>query len=616
MKSQILCLAFLLTAVVSARANKPNVVVVLTDDQGYGDLSCHGNPYVKTPNLDRLFQESIRFTDFHASSICTPTRSQLLTGIDAVRNGAYNFGYGKTSIFETIPNDDGRQRKVHLMPEYFKANGYVTGHFGKWHLGDHYPSRSIDRGFDTALTFPSASIWQSSNYWNNDGFDDYYYRDGKIENCTGYCNDLWFDETIRFIRQAHQSEQPFFVYLATSAMHTPLFAPEVYNQPYKDQPELTEQFYGMIANFDMNFGRLDRFLEANGLKKSTIVTYMSDNGGTFGVQQFNAGMQGRKGSPLDGGHRVPCFLRWPDGIPNAGRDIHELVIVQDILPTLIDLCDLDDPWSDEIDGLNVAPTILQRSQDLSQRMSVVQFSTKRRGLNPYAVLWGKWRLMSDGKLYHLQDDPQQIHDIADEHAEIRDAMLAFYQDWKESVQPSLDKYTSIDIGYSGFERIDLTCFDWLELEGKGNPSQQYDIRQGMDMHGFWNLHVHEKGVYRFTARRWPREADSAITASLPPFVSEYAKQAGNILPPSLDEHHRWDDLSTGGIYPAGKAIDISNARCSIGESSTFKPVKQSDKSISFERKLETGKQRLQIDFLNREHQVQCGAYYVEIIKVK
>lgn len=608
--------SLILLASLPAWAVCPNVVLIVTDDQGYGDMACHGNPYVKTPHLDRFYHESIRFTDFHTSAICTPTRSQLMTGIDAIRNGAYNFGFGKSTIFESIPDARGKPRKVHLMPEYFKANGYVTGHFGKWHLGDVYPYRSMDRGFDATLTFPSASVWQSSNYWNNDGFDDVYYRDGKLEQTEGYCNDLWFDETMKFITRVQKEGKPFFVYLPTSSMHTPLFVPEVYTLSYKEHPELTEQFYGMIANFDNNLGRLDAFLERTGLKEDTILVFMSDNGGTFGIEQFNASMQGKKGQLWEGGHRVPCFLRWPKGLPSAGRDIDDLVVVQDILPTLIDLCRLHDPWRDRLDGLNLTPTLRGEFQHLTKRMSVVQFSTKRRGLNGYAVLWNKWRLLGENKLYHVGHDPGQRNNIASQHPDIRDKMLVFYRDWRKSVEPSLEKQTQIDIGYSGFQTIDLSCFDWLDLEGKGNPSQQYDIRQGMDMHGYWNLKIHQKGTYRFVARRWPKEANAAIPSGLPAYVSEYARQAGNGKAPSLEEHHNWGDLSTGGVYPVGKALNITKARLTIREIEEIKPVSMNDTSVCFERELASGAHRLQIDFLNKNDDVECGAYYVEITRVR
>lgn len=593
-------------------SEKPNVIILVSDDQGYGDLSCHGNPYLQTPHLDQLYEESIRFTDFHTSSICTPTRAQLLTGIDAVRTGAYNFGFGKSIIFDSIPDDSGNKRRIFLMSEYFRENGYLTGHFGKWHLGDFYPYRSVDRGFDSTLTFPSASVWQSSNYWNNDGFDDYYYRNGKLERTRGYNNDLWFDETMDFILNAKQAGKPFFVYLPTGSMHTPLFVPEEYNLPYKDHPELVEQFFGMIANFDENYGRLDKFLEDNGVKENTILVYMSDNGGTFGVELYNAGMQGKKGRIWDGGHRVPCFIRWPEGLPAAGKDIDEMVVAQDILPTLIGLCRLSVPWDQEFDGLNIAPLISGDEQDMSRRMSVVQFSTMRRGLNEYGVLWNKWRLLQRNRLYNVENDPGQKHNVASQYPEIAMKMQAYYDDWLVSVQPSLQKQTEIDIGYPGFTGVELTCFDWLDLEGKGNPSQQYDIRQGMSMHGFWNINFNTGGKYLFTARRWPAEADAAISAGLPHYVSEYARQAGNTEIPPLNEHHNWSDLSTGGIYPVGKALAIKKAKLSINGESWFSDVDEDDRSILFEADIDPGNKKVQVDFLDEKGEVLCGAYYLSI----
>lgn len=595
--------------------NRPNVIILLSDDQGYGDLSCHGNPYLKTPNLDQLSKESIRFTDFHVSGICTPSRAQLMTGIDAVRNGAYNFGFGKSTIFDSIPDASGNQVKVHLMSEYFKANGYTTGHFGKWHLGDHYPYRSIDRGFDTALTFPSASVWQASNYWNNDGFNDYYYRNGQLEKTEGYCNDLWFDETIKFIANAKQEEKPFFIYLPTSAMHTPLFVPEKYNKPYKEHPALTEQFYGMIANFDENYGKLDNYLKDNNLKDNTIFIYLSDNGGTFGVDQYNAGMKGSKGKIYDGGHRVPCFLRWPKGISHSNREIDDMIIVQDLLPTLVDLCQLKAPWRHKFDGRNIAHKINGNELDLSDRMSVVQFSTKRRGLNEFGVLWQHWRLLQNNRLYNIKEDPKQELNLFRKHPEIAHKMQEYYNNWLTSVQPSLNKNTTTIIGYKDFEKIELTCFDWLDLKGEGNPSQQYDIRQGKSMHGFWNLDFKTAGNYQFTARRWPKSTNSKIKEGLPPYISEFAKQKGNTELPSENEPHTWKDLSVGGIYPKGKALEtITMARIIVADTTMLKPVNTKDTTVTFHCDIKSGIQQLQIDFLDANKTIVCGAYYVDIEK--
>ncbi|WP_111709788.1 arylsulfatase [Lutibacter citreus] len=597
------------------KKSKPNVIVLVSDDQGYGDIAFLGNPSLKTPNLDKLAEQSIRFTDFHVSSICTPSRSQLLTGVDAVRNGAYNYGFGKNNIFHSYPDIEGNEHEIHLMPEFFKANGYRTGHFGKWHLGDFYPFRSMDRGFDETFTFPGAAVWQTPNQWNNDCFDDVYLRNGKPEKTEGYCTDVWFSESINFIEKSVKDDEPFFVYLPTSAMHTPQYVPAKYMEPYKDFPPLVAQFFGMIANFDENLGRLDSVLDNLKIKDNTILLYMSDNGGTLGVQHYNAGMKGKKCSVYDGGHRVPFFMRWPNGIKSTNRDITDLTVVQDVLPTLIDLCDLKMPWKQNFDGVNLSNLIKDESLDLSGRMSVVQFSTKRVGLNGYSVLWNKWRLVDGMKLYNFENDPGQKNNVAKKYPEVLKKMQDYYVSWRTSVEPSLAKNSQIDIGYPAFESIELTSFDWLELEGKGDPSQQIDIRLGMEMHGSWNINVVENGTYELTFRRWPKEVDVAINSGLPAHFTEFAKQIGATKIPENGKYHNWRSICPNGIHPEGKALPISKINFIANEKSQIKNISSEDKSVRFVMDLSKGPLKLQGDFLDIKGNILCGAYYVDIVKI-
>ena len=323
-------LATSLVLVAGESPPRPNVILVLTDDQGYGDLACHGNPVLKTPNLDRLYAESIRFTDFHSAPMCTPTRGQLMTGVDCLRNRAMNVSSGRTPLGREFPT----------MADVFAANGYRTGQFGKWHLGDNYPYRPQDRGFAQSIWYPSSHIPSAADYWNNDYFDDVYQHNGKRESFKGYCTDVFFAEGMKWMRSCAERKEPFFCYLATNAPHGPLFVPDRYREPYRQRPRAVASFFGMIANIDENVGNLDAFLRETGLRDTTLLIFMTDNGGTAGVNVYNAGMRGRKIDLYDGGHRVPCFVRWPAGNLGSPRDIGELTQCQDILPTLIDLCGL------------------------------------------------------------------------------------------------------------------------------------------------------------------------------------------------------------------------------------------------------------------------------------
>jgi len=291
--------------------SRPNVILVLTDDQGYGDLSCHGNPVLKTPNLDRLYAESIRLTDFHVAPMCTPTRGELLSGVDCLRNGAMNVSSGRTPLRRELPT----------MADLFAEGGYVTGQFGKWHLGDNYPYRPQDRGFQESIWFPSSHIPSAADYWNNDYFDDVYRHNGRREPFQGYCTDVFFSEAVRWMRGCAERKEPFFCYVPLNAAHSPLFVPDKYREPYRGQPRNVASFFGMIANIDENMGKLDVFLRECGLRENTILIFMTDNGGTVGVNVFNAGMRGRKIDLYDGGHRVPCFLRWPAGKLRPAGDV-------------------------------------------------------------------------------------------------------------------------------------------------------------------------------------------------------------------------------------------------------------------------------------------------------
>ena len=235
-------------------ADKParaNIIFVLTDDQGYGDLSCLGNPILKTPALDRLHAYSVRLTDFHVAPMCSPTRGELMTGQDALRNGATFVCMGRSLLRADLPT----------MADILAGNGYHTGHFGKWHLGDNFPYRPQDRGFHETIHHPAFGITSAADYFGNDYFDDHYRHKDEIKQYRGYCTDVWFEEAIRWMQGCHNRNEPFFAYIATNAPHGPLWVPDEYRQPYLNGIRRDEaSFFGMIANIDENMAQLERFL--------------------------------------------------------------------------------------------------------------------------------------------------------------------------------------------------------------------------------------------------------------------------------------------------------------------------------------------------------------------
>jgi len=559
-----------------AADRRPNVIIVLTDDQGYGDLSCHGNPKVKTPHLDRLASESVRFADFHVAPMCTPTRGQLLTGRDALANGAMNVSSGRTLLRQGIPT----------MAESFAANGYRTGQFGKWHLGDNYPYRPHDRGFQESVWFPSSHIPSAPDHWNNDYFDDVYRHNGSLQKYEGYCTDVFFREAMNWIGRA-EKQQPFFAYIALNAAHGPLFVPDKYREPYRHLPRNVASFCGMIANIDENVGRLEIFLRENSLREDTILIFMTDNGGTAGVPIYNAGMRGRKIDLYDGGHRVPFFIRWPAGNLRPAGDIDELTECQDVLPTLIELCGLQPPERTTFDGTSLAGLLRGERDALPDRMLVVQFSRMnapqpREG--DAAVLWGKWRLVNDSELYDRRSDPAQKNDIAASHPEIVRQMRSHYRRWWSGVAPRVNEFSAVHLGSDAENAVLLSPCDWQDVF----LDQSGQVRRGERKNGLWNVMIERDGEFEISLRRWPVEADAPISAGLP----EYR--------------------AADGVYAAGVALPIQKARLAIGPFDASRPVVENDKDVTFRVSLKAGRTQLQTWFYDAQDQELCGAYYVYV----
>ncbi len=277
-------------SVPAVAAERPNVILVMTDDQGYGDVGAHGNPYIKTPHLNALHDDAMRLTDFHVSPTCAPTRASLMTGRYALRMGIWHTIMGRSILCADETT----------MAEVFAASGYKTGMFGKWHLGDNYPYRPEHRGFAEVFAHGGGGVGQEADFWGNDYFDDTYFRNGVPEKADGYCTDVWFDNALTFIEQ--HREEPFFCYIPTNAPHGPYNVGEQYEALYADNPEVANAaFNGMVTNFDENLGRLREKLKALGLEENTLLIFMTDNGTAGGVKfgkngevekGFNAGMRG------------------------------------------------------------------------------------------------------------------------------------------------------------------------------------------------------------------------------------------------------------------------------------------------------------------------------------
>ena len=565
--------------------DKPNVVIVITDDQGYGDLSCHGNPILKTPQLDSLYADSVRLTDYHVAPTCSPTRCAFLTGHWTNRTGVWHTIMGRSML---------RENEV-TMGQVFRDAGYATGMFGKWHLGDNYPYRPEDRGYTEVMRHGGGGVGQTPDFWDNAYFDGSYWHNGTPEPVKGFCTDVFFDYAKRFIAASKQQGQPFLAYIATNAPHGPMHAPEEFAAPYAAVNNTgLQHFYGMIANIDDNVGKLRAFLDEQGLADNTIFIFTTDNGSSSGWNTFNAGMRAGKGSEYDGGHRVPFFIHWPAGKLKGGRDIEPITAHVDVLPTLIDLCQISAPSGVVFDGVSLAELLDNTAANWPDRILVTD---SQRVKDPIkwknsAVMTSQWRLINGRQLYDIKQDPGQRSDVASGHPEVVERLTRFYEAWWAELLPTFANDTAIYIGHPAENPTRLTSHDWITTGS--TPWNQSHIRQAMNGEsntGFWNVMVHAEGEYEIHLRRWPQTANLAIDAPLPAGADVPGAKAYRTTP--------------------GKAIYPVKATIMIGDVSAEAPVHAGDKEVVFKIRLPAGKTQLAALFIDSQGKTH-GAYYAYV----
>lgn len=495
-----------LVQVVNA-ADKPNVILIITDDQGYGDVGAHGNTMIQTPHLDKMHSESVRLTDYHVDPTCSPTRSALMSGRYSTRTGVWHTINGRSIIH-------GDEL---LLPKVFERNGYRTGMFGKWHLGDNHPSRPQDVGFDVATWHGGGGVGQTPDHWGNDYFDDTYWVKGKAVKQKGYCTDVWFKHATSFIKD--NARRPFFCYISTNAPHGPFYVEEKYSKPYLERgvSERMAKFYGMITNIDENIGKLRRFLSESGLADNTILIFTTDNGTAAGVagkntttgwQGFNAGMRGQKGSSFDGGHRVPLYMYWPKGGVMGGRDVDTLSAHIDVLPTLVELCGIKKPKGPAIDGVSFAKLFKYEDAKIDSRTLFVHSQRVEhvKKWRNFAVMTERWRLLTGGQLYDIVNDPGQQKDVAKENKAVLKELTEAYDGWWKHIDERVNNYVRVDLGHPKENPARLTCHDWHEPK-KGVPWNQTHVQnENSYSNGFWTVNVVRDGRYKVSLRRWDRGA--------------------------------------------------------------------------------------------------------------
>jgi arylsulfatase A-like enzyme len=500
----VLCMLSMLgqahAAVQAPGQRRPNVILIMTDDQGYGEIAAHGNPVIKTPHMDRLHEASVRFTDFHVDPTCSPTRSALLTGRYSTRTGVWHTINGRSMI---DPDEL-------TMAEVFKANGYRTAMIGKWHLGDNYPCRPEDQGFEHVIRHQGGGIGNGPDYWDNDYFDDSFKVNGKWQKFDGYCTDVWFREATTYVEK--NRDRPFFLYLVTNAPHGPYYVEDKYAQPYEAAglPKTMAKFYGMITNIDENLGRFRTRLDELGLTENTLLIFMTDNGTTAGwidqksgYKYYNAGMRGWKGSQWDGGHRVPCYFYWPGGGVQGGRDVDTLSAHIDLLPTLVDLLDLKKAGGRTVDGVSLRSALLGDQRRMPERtlFAHVQRSFLPPKWTKSAAMTERWRLIDGKALYDIVADPGQQTDIAEAHPQVVKRLRRDYESWWTSLEPALEQ--TVRYGLGGAENpTTLASHDWLMPGVKQSAWHQGHIRRGSPINGAWAVTVEQAGDYEVSLYRW------------------------------------------------------------------------------------------------------------------
>ncbi len=580
---------------------KPNVVFIVTDDQGYGELGCHDNPVIKTPHMDKLYSESARLTDYHVGPTCAPTRAGLLTG----------HYHNSTGVWHTIGGRSLLRQDEYSLADAFSEHGYVTGIFGKWHLGDNYPYRPQDRGFQEVVTHGGGGVGNTPDYWGNNYNDDHYAVNGAWMPFEGYCTDIWFNQALNFIER--NQDRPFFCYIPTNAPHSPYIVDEAYSAPYVGKVETQDRanFYGMITCIDENLGILRQKLEEWGLTENTILIFMTDNGTSGGatldedqfvVRGYNAGMRGIKGSEYEGGHRVPLFIHWPAGELTEGQDVSELTANVDMMPTLLALCGID-AGGHEFDGKSIVPLLYGDETDsgTGEWPDRILVTDSQRVAHPIkwrksATMTTRWRLVNGEELYDIKADPGQKHDIAATHPDVVARLREGYETWWKKVSQQFDGTIPIPIGANaeastiGSDTVCLNSHDW-----RNDPVlcawNQSLVRAGLVCNGYWEIDVATSGRYRFELRRWPRQEDRPVVEGIPGELVSYR------------------DIKDG--YGGGRALPLVTARITVAGYEATKPIGPGDKAITFDVDLNAGEARLQT-YLSDNEGNTIGAYYVYV----
>lgn len=505
-------------------AARPNVVLIMTDDQGIGDFGVMGNRVIETPHIDAMAGRSAWMTTFYVSPVCSPTRACLMTG-------RYNY---RTRCIDTWLGRSMMEPEEVTIAENLAAAGYATGIFGKWHLGDNYPMRAMDQGFEEALVHRGGGLAQPSEPRENNRryTNPILFHNGEQVQTAGYCTDVYFDAALEFIEKSHNADRNFFVYLPTNAPHGPYHdVPEdlrkhymkkdlaslLINEPRgkrrKAEIDRLARIAAMITNVDQNVGRLFETLNRLGISKNTMVIFLVDNGPN--TLRYVGELRGKKSDVHEGGIRSPLWIHWPAKLP-AGTSRDEPAAHIDLHPTILEACGVEPPEGVRFDGRSLLPLLLDDDADWPERTIAIQ---SHRGDRPvryhhFMVRDSRWKLLHasgfgrenfsgepEFELYDLQSDPGEKHNLADERKEIVARLKRQYNEWFDDVSSTReDNYAPprIQIGTSHENPTVLTRQDW-----RGGSWAAEAI-------GYWELHVAEGGRYDILLDFDPRKSPGTV----------------------------------------------------------------------------------------------------------
>lgn len=594
----------------SRGATRPNVVILMPDDLSFDDFSVYNPRGPRTPHIDALSRQSVRLTDFHVSPTCSPTRAALMTG-------RYN---NATGVWHTVMGRYFLRADEVTIADVFRANGYRTALFGKWHLGDNHPFRPRDRGFEHVVMFRGGGVDQQPDYWGNRNVAPsmIYENDCLVplvdddDGIAGaFSTNHFTSRAIDYMRDRAQTAEPFFAYIAYNVAHAPQ------DMPPDARPGIDARA-ATIENFDKNIGRLLQFLDESRLAANTLLIFFTDNGSN------SARLRGGKSSHYDGGHRVPCFVRWPNGglagTEASARDVDRLVSHIDLLPTLMALLKLRDVPERSAtlplhgrsiaslldrDSANDEPALLERRLVVdNQRMDTMtkyrQACVMRDAVDADGRVARKWRLTraSESQPWELHDvlaDPRQTKNVANKprHAALVQQLSATYEAWWTEVSARAGEYVRPMIGTAAEPVTCLYSHDWHADEQV--PFNQSMVAGGMSANGINAVEFANRGAYTFDLRRWPQEIAGETTAT------------SALRTPILD--------NKTNLPTSGAALPIHSARLRVwhGDTAYFDaagPLAAESDGVTFTvPALPAGPALVQTWFYDAAGHELCGAYY-------